>query len=293
MYFYKYKPNKKSLGRKTGFKNSRGISVGLKRYAKLAIIVLAIVPLLYLADKTIAYAHSRLSYTGHNSITGAISAAIFTANLPGEYLRIKTVTVSGNKFVTEEELSPYLNELKGNNIFKADLKRLVLRLKEHPWIKDVTVKRELPSSIQVAILERMPYLYISSNSRLFIADEEGILMGEKPASLLSLPVVYGVSLSGIKEGEKVPAEGMQSALEVKRELTAAPWVDISSSGIEVGERAQITLHLKEYSIRLGKGRYKEKLKRFYELAKNLKDKGTFKEVDLRFENQVIVKEAGT
>ncbi len=288
MYFYKYKPNKKSQGSKPKFRNRKGLSAGLKRYAKLVIIVLAIVPALYLADKTIALAHSRLSFAGHID-----NMSIFPVNFPGDYLKIKTVTVTGNKFLTEEELSPYLNELKGTNIFKAGLKTLVLRLKEHPWIKDVTVKRELPSSIQVNILERIPALYVSSSGKLYLADEEGILLGEKPASLLSLPVVYGVSLTGIKTGEKISAEGIQSALEVKRELTAIPWVDISSSGIEVGERAQITLHLTDYSIRLGKGRYKEKLKRFYELAKNIKDKGSFKEIDLRFENQVIVRGSGT
>ena len=304
MYFYKYKPDKKSYGSKAkpaGNKGrsrvqsnglAKGITKGIIRYAKVLIIILAIVPTLYLADKAIAVAQNRLYIS--SDVTALPSGNYL--DFVGSFVKIKAVTLSGNKFVTEEELSPYLNELKDINIFKADINSLMIKLKGHPWIKDVTVKRELPSSILVNILERMPALYISSNGKLYLADEDGVFLGEKPGSLLSLPVVYGVSLkgtgSGIKAGEIISAEGMQSALEVKRELTAITWMDISSSGIEVNESNQITLHLKEYSIRLGKGEYKEKLRRFHELAKNLRDKGTaFTEVDLRFKNQVIVKEA--
>ncbi|MBI5193448.1 MAG: FtsQ-type POTRA domain-containing protein [Nitrospirae bacterium] len=306
MYFYKYKPNKKSYGNKAkstgnkgrskglskGLSNGiiKGIGRGIRGYAKFLIIILAIVPVLYLADKAIAVAHNRISFSSH--------VPALPTDLVSSFLKIKSVTLSGNKFVTEEEVSPYLDGLKGTNIFKADIKTLMNKLKEHPWIKDVTVKRELPASILVNILERMPALYISSNGRLYLADEDGVFLGEKPESVLNLPVVYGVSLrgagSGIKAGETVSAEGMQSALEVKKELTAIPWMDISSSGIEINDSNQVTLHLKEYSIRLGRGEYKEKLRRFHELAKNFRDKGTsFKEVDLRFKNQVIVKEAGT
>lgn len=300
MYFYKYKPDKKSYGNKAKLAGNKGrsrvqskglakgITKGIIRYAKVLMIILAIVPALYLADKAIAVAQNRLYIS---SDVPALSSGNYL-DFISSFVKIKAVTLSGNKFVTEEELSPYLNELKDINIFKADIKNLMIKLKGHPWIKDVTVKRELPSSILVNILERMPALYISSNGKLYLADEDGVFLGEKPGSLLNLPVVYGVSLSGIKAGEIVSAEGMASALEVKKELTAIPWMDISSSGIEVNESNQITLHLKEYSIRLGKGEYKEKLRRFHELAKNLRDKGTaFTEVDLRFKNQVIVKEA--
>lgn len=280
MYSYNYKSKNKSYGKKGRFKKNRGLSRGLIRFAKFSIIVLLIVPVLYLADKAIAIAHSRLAFSVY----------------PMQYFQIKTIQVRGNKFVTEEELSPYLNELHDKNILKADLKNLMFMLKENPWIKDVAVKRELPSSILVNITERMPAVYINSTGKLYLADEEGVILGEKPENLLNLPVIYGISLSGSEKntGEKVSTEGMQSALELKKELAALPWIDISTAGIEVGDRAQIILHLKDYSIRLGKGGYKEKLKRFYELTNNLKDKGTsFKEVDLRFENQVIVKTTGT
>lgn len=280
MNFYNYKSKKKSYGKKGRFRKNRGLSGGLIRFAKLSIIVLLIVPVIYMADKAIAIAHSRLAFSMH----------------PMQYFKIKTIKVTGNKFVTEEELSPYLNEFHDKNILKADLKNMMFILKEHPWIKDVAVKRELPSSILVNITERMPAVYINSKGKRYLADEEGVILGEKPESMLNLPVIYGISLSGYGKntGEKVSTEGMQSALELKKELASLPWIDISTAGIEVGDRAQITLHLKDYSIRLGKGRYKEKLKRFYELTNNLKDKGnSFKEVDLRFENQVIVKTTGT
>ena len=77
-------------------------------------------------------------------------------------------------------------------------------------------------------------------------------------------------------------------------LTSIPWIDLTTTGIEVGERSQIVLHLKGYRIKLGRGGYQEKLQRFYNIVKNLQDRDIpYKEVDLRFENQVIVKTLDT
>jgi len=170
------------------------------------------------------------------------------------------------------------------------LKGVANKIKNHPWVRDVSVRRELPGTIWVDVLERTPAVYVNSDSKLYIADEEGVILGNNSGELLRLPVVYGIDISGIKSGVKSREEGLKSAIEVKRVLTSIPWIDLTTTGIEVGERSQIVLHLKGYRIKLGRGGYQEKLQRFYNIVKNLQDRDIpYKEVDLRFENQIIVK----
>lgn len=278
MYFSQYNKSKsKSFGKKTRFKkNKKGLLGGILRFIKLAVIIAAIVPALYLIDK------------GYKTLAG-VSNWIAPAYIDS-YLKVRSIRIKGNSFVTEDALAPYLQSVQDHNILFVDIKDLANKIKKLPWVKDVMVRRALPDTIYIDISERTPAVYVNDNGNLYLADEEGIILGDKTDNLLNLPVVYGLNLPKMSQENKIPVEGLLPAIEAKREITSIPWIDISTTGIEVEEGRQIVLHLKGYRIRLGRGEYKEKLNRFYEISKNLQDKGIpFKEVDLRFNNQVIVK----
>lgn len=280
MYFSQYRSNKKSYRKKNGLKDDKGLYGGIIRFTRLGIIIISIVPVVYLID------------IGYKTLVGANRRFAPTTYLD-HYLKVRDIKITGNNFIGEDELSTYLKGIKGHNILKVNIKDIASEVKRHPWIKDVSVRRELPATIFVDILERTPAVYIDNEGKLYLADEEGVILEDKTENILSLPVVYGVTLKGVRSGEKSSVEGLLSAIEAKRELSTIPWIDLSAAGIEVGERSQIVLHLKGYKIKLGRGRYKEKLKRFSDIVKNLQDKGvTYKEVDLRFDNQVIVKTVG-
>ena len=108
-------------------------------------------------------------------------------------------------------------------------------------------------------------------------------------SSFGLPVVYGISLEGTGTGKKTNSEALFSAIRIKKELSSIPWIELPLTGIEVDGRSDITLHMRGYRIKLGHDRYKDKLRRFNEIARDLNGKGIpYKEVDLRFDNQVVV-----
>lgn len=286
MYFSQFKSNKRSYRRKRSrFKNDLGVIEGIIRFLKLSVIIISIIPSLYLIDlgyKTVAGLTSQVGPSGYLDL----------------FLKVRYIRISGNNYVTKDELVTYLKGVQGDNILKVHIKDIANKIKRHPWIKDVSVRRELPDTIFVDISERTPAVYLNNKGRLYIADEEGVILDNKTGSILSLPVVYGVTIRDVRLGGKSPYKQIDkqllSALEVIRELSSLPWIDLANVGIEVEERSQVVLHLKGFRIKLGRGRYKEKLNRFYEIAKNLEDKGvSYKEVDLRFDNQVIVNTMGT
>ena len=150
--------------------------------------------------------------------------------------------ITGNNFVTMEELSPYLQRVKGSNIFKLDIADMANKLRNNPWIKDVSVRRELPSSIAINIVERTPAVYINSKNGLYLSDEEGIFIRRKRGSSFGLPVVYGISLEGTVTG-KTNSEALFSAIRIKKELSSIPWIELPLTGIEVDGRSDITLHI--------------------------------------------------
>ncbi len=279
MYFSQYK-SRKSVKKKNSVRGQKSgkLKKGVVRFLILAAIIVSIVPVVYLSDNVYRMASKKpdRKKTVHTSYMD-------------RHFSVQSVRVTGNNFVTMEELNPYLLKVKGNNILTLDIEELAKKLRNNPWIKDVSVRREPPSSITVNIVERTPAVYVNSKGGLYLTDEEGTLLGEKGALSFSLPVVYGVSLEGKRTGERSNSEALLSAIRVRNELSSLSWIDLPQTAIEIDERSDITLHLRGYRIRLGHDRYKDKLLRFNEIAKDLNGKGIpYKEVDLRFDNQVVV-----
>ena len=278
MYFsqYKSKPAKKNRVRSRNRDNFRK---GLIKFIILAGIIVSVIPVVYFSDRIISDSRD----------TQKKDAAHKQSSYLSRRFTVQSVSVTGNNFVSMEELNPYLQKVKGVNIFKSDIEDIAKRLRNIPWIKDVSVRREPPSSISVNIVERTPAVYVNSKGGLYLADEEGTLLGEKEGLSFGLPVVYGISLEGTRTGEKSNSEALRSAIRVRNELSSLPWIELPQTGIEVDGRSDITLHLRGYRIRLGHDKYREKLVRFNEIAKDLNGKGIpYKEVDLRFHNQVVV-----
>lgn len=281
MHFSQYKSTKKPAKKKNRLngQNTKKLRKGVIRFLILAGIVVSVIPVVYFSDNVYRLASEK-------PVKQRIAAQTSWSD---RHFTVQSVRITGNNFVTMEELSPYLQRVKGNNIFKLDIADMANRLRNNPWIKDVSVRRELPSSIAINIVERTPAVYINSKNGLYLSDEEGILLGEKGVSSFGLPVVYGISLEGTGTGKKTNSEALFSAIRIKKELSSIPWIELPLTGIEVDGRSDITLHMRGYRIKLGHDRYKDKLRRFNEIAGDLNGKGIpYKEVDLRFDNQVVV-----
>lgn len=281
MYFSQYKSKKTNIKKRNRSRNADGARFRKRfiRFVILAGIIVSVIPAVYFSDRIISDSRNTQIKDVSHKQSSYISRR-FT---------VQSVSVTGNNFVSMEELNPYLQKVKGVNIFKSDIEDMAKRLRNNPWIKDVSVRREPPSSISVNIVERTPAVYVNSKGGLYLTDEEGILLGEKEGLSFELPVVYGISLEGARTGEKSNSEALRSAIRVRNELSSLPWIELPQTGIEVDGRSDITLHLRGYRIRLGHDKYREKLVRFNEIAKDLNGKGIpYKEVDLRFNNQVVV-----
>src|SRR4030067_2034253 len=281
MYFSQYKSKKTNIKKRNRARNTAGADFrkGFIRFVILAGIIVSVIPAVYFSDRIISDSRN----------TQKKDAAYKQSSYLSRRFTVQSVSVTGNNFVSMEELNPYLQKVKGVNIFKSDIEDIAKRLRNIPWIKDVSVRREPPSSISVNIVERTPAVYINSKGGLYLADEEGTLLGEKEGLSFGLPVVYGISLEGTRTGEKRNSEALRSAIRVRNELSSLPWIELAQTGIEIDEKSNITLHLRDYRIRLGQDRYRGKLLRFNEIANDLKGKGIpYKEVDLRFDNQVVV-----
>lgn len=105
---------------------------------------------------------------------------------------LKHVSVDGQKYTSHDQIGKKLNLKERMPIFSVSLEELKENLESLPWVKYAVVERELPDSIHIYIKERVPLALGQKNRKLYIIDNEGVIINEKElASHLSLPIIIG------------------------------------------------------------------------------------------------------
>ena len=103
------------------------------------------------------------------------------------------VEVAGNRYVPRESVL---------EIFAADRDRSVLRipiaerrrqLEAVPWVEQASVRRVLPNTIQVGIVERTPIAFLRDGSDMSLVDIHGVIFEPPLAGKFHFPVLTGIS----------------------------------------------------------------------------------------------------
>ncbi len=133
----------------------------------------------------------------------------FTANLG---FTVEKINVEGQNYTTNEKIGKILKIKPGMPIFAISLDNLKERLENLEWIKHANVKRELPNSINISIIERTPIALGQKDRKLYIIDDEGMVIREKNLAAHShLPIIIG-------EGAEIYANSLIKMLKVDEDL---------------------------------------------------------------------------
>lgn len=234
-------------------------------------------------------------------------------------LRIDSVAVQGNQRLSNGEVAALLGPLEGVNILEADLTSHRERLLTSGWVKSVTLRRRLPSTVEVIVEEREPVGLVRVAGSLYLIDDTGTVIDEYgPGQTdFSLPIVDGLApraawsgpvpehsrLAGLSVRPGAPqADGAATRAERARlvgRLAAAlrtrPDLSERVSQIDVADAhdAVVLLNDDPALLHLGDGQFVERLDRYLELAPTLHARvPEIDYVDLRFERRVYVRPAG-
>ncbi len=106
------------------------------------------------------------------------------------YFNIASIHVSGNKRVTTRDILDKCGLKTGMNSLSANLHDMEKLLLKNPWIESVSIKRNLPDSIDIAIKERSPAFLAKKNDTLYYINPAGkIIAPVESSNFLSLPIL--------------------------------------------------------------------------------------------------------
>jgi hypothetical protein len=135
---------------------------------------------------------------------GAMSlfAAVVAGQLVWDYaahsphLQVRRIDVQGGKRTSRQEIVAYAGAELHQSMLKLDLDAMSLRLRQHPWIGQATIRRQLPDRLHIEVHEHEPVLLVSLGD-LYLANAQGQLFKRfESQDQVSLPVVTGMDREG-------------------------------------------------------------------------------------------------
>lgn len=134
-----------------------------------------------------------------------IAAAVAVLNSP--LLEIRSLSVRGSENVSPEAVAQ-LAGLRGTNILLADLGAARERILDQPLIKEVSISRHWPNSVEVEIVERTPWVRWESNGTIWAVDREGVVLEGFEAPDDSVLVRQVSSLPALRGGARVDLDAV-------------------------------------------------------------------------------------
>jgi cell division protein FtsQ len=214
---------------------------------------------------------------------------VMTTNAAFAIVELKPI---GNARLSVGEIEALLDGLKGLNIVTTPLEPWRARLLSSPWVREASLRRALPGTIEVRIAERVPMAVARAGDSLLLIDEQGTVVDEfgPRYRALDLPIV-----EGLMERAGKPALPDEAHVALVAE-TLASLRDANLLGrvsqIDVRNLHNVSVLLMDDPalLQLGRERFGERVQSYLDMKDRLARMVVQVEsVDLRFDNRVYVR----
>lgn len=206
-------------------------------------------------------------------------------------LTVDRIVVTGNERMSKGEVIAVLSGLRGESLLFTDLDKWHKRLLASPWVKDAALRRSLPSTVEVAVVERAPVGVARLKGDLYLVDDHGVLIdqfGPQYADL-DLPIIDGLSAGGdtmTDEGRAELAARLITAVRGKPTLAKR----LSQIDVSDGHNATVILTGDPAVLEVGDDQFVPRLESYLSLAPTLRERvADIDYVDLRFDDRIYVR----
>jgi len=210
----------------------------------------------------------------------------------------KTLNIYGNLILSVQEILDLANIPINKSLLKMDLTLIQQEIQKHPYIKIANLSREFPNQININIKERVPLAYLNLEEYLVIDDDGFILPLRNGIIEFNIP-----TLTGFNKEQSLYPIGFKcistKALEAVENLNFAkkhfPTLleNLSEFTINQNDYFEMILTEKPTKIIFKNNSFEDQiflLREFNYLINKSKSLEDYKYVDLRYKNQIVVKE---
>jgi cell division protein FtsQ len=194
---------------------------------------------------------------------------------------VRSIKVIGNRHLSDSDVSRMSKLRIGTSIFSVSSRAVVRRLERSPWIKKVTLRKEMPDKILIKIKEAVPSALIKKKGGYYLVRSDGEILEKQAAGERFLPVI---------KGDFSDRRVLQEAVKLARVLKEYGVDTTAHSEILVDRPENMTLQYGSTTIKVGYGDYEAKLLRYMELRDEIiRRRIPVNYIDLRYSRRFIVK----
>ncbi len=234
-------------------------------------------------------------------VLGALALLAAVVHVPWgglrqRFARLAEVRVEGTHYLDAGRVLRSAGLAVGQDLFSLDLARARQSLMLDPRIASAEVSRRLPRGVRIRVVEREPVLLVDHGAP-WEMDSSGVLLAPLEAGVVAdVPRLVGPDFTGLPAGVQVRRDEVERGLAWVRALSAR---DLQLAGqvseVDVSDAGVTGLTLLDGTRVLAGGwpPGTPRLSALRVVLADLRQRGTVAdEVDLRFEDQVIVRPAG-
>ena len=236
---------------------------------------------------------------GYGLLGLALAYAVYRGSLVAAHahvLQIDRIVVQGNERLSNGEVLAVLSGLRGESLVWTNLDAWRKRLLASPWVLDASLRRSLPSTVEVTVWERQPVSLARLNGEMYLVDDRGVLIDEYGPQYadLDLPIVDGLAAPPSDDGAMTDEARAGLAARVIASLRAKPEVAKRLSQVDVSDlhNATVILDGDAAVIQLGEEQFLQRLQSYLDLASALRQRvPEIDYVDVRFDDRIYVRPA--
>lgn len=201
---------------------------------------------------------------------------------------IKQVVILGAERASEVSLR-HLADLREGQSLLVDLDQVVEKVRQHPWVDEVNVSRDLTGTVRIAVTEHQPAMLLAHDGLYRVSSEGEIFLRARSADL-DLPVLTGLDDQLIGTHGEVGRRVVRSALEILGALEGRDSVSADAlSEIHFDRALGFTLILRSGSrVHMGFGDPAERLGRLDAIVREGLQLDIPHEVDLDMADRAVV-----
>ncbi len=226
----------------------------------------------------------------------AVNKIFNVAGQRSDYYKMSNIQINGNRFIPETKIFTLCGyNLKDDSEIKLNVDSIATRIMALKNIKGVSITHRPPRLLNITIEEYEPVAFIYGKG-LNLIDGDGYLIPIPPSKTVwDLPLISGIQTSLGKLGNQTIASDAYLALEIIRYLEDEnPLLYGLISEINLSKKNSIVLHLIKGGTKIRVTRvsfYKELfvLNNFIANYLDWRHLASLDYIDLRFENQLVVK----
>jgi cell division protein FtsQ len=196
----------------------------------------------------------------------------YSCLLSASYFEIKEISVRGLKELTEKDILAMANIRPRSNILSVNTDAVVTRVSANPWIKHISVGRELPDRLVLDVRERTPIALVKQAGDFYLMDADGFVFKKLSRSdEVDLAIVTGVNIR-----DKAQSGQLADALKLLETLSSSDQHELLGSVSEVHVDDVFGLSIltdKGLHLKLGRENFADKLRQLHIVLADLEKRG--------------------